>query len=105
MTTYLNPANLKVEEFLGVPDWRLRWGAAEREGVDFGQFLALQYAEQMKLLAYKDTPLSLMKLVRSDDKNLPLYRLALFSRHDLAYKFWDEVLRYSTDQKTLNFES
>ncbi len=104
LTHYLNPANLKVEEFLGVSDWRLRWGAAERNGVDFRKFLALQYAEQMKLLGYKDTPLSLMKLVRSDDRNRPLYRLALFSRHDLAYKFWDQVLRYSTDQTTLDFQ-
>jgi hypothetical protein len=41
-----------------------------------------------------------MKLVRSDDKNLPLYYLALFSRHDTAYKFWKDVLKYSTDQSS-----
>jgi hypothetical protein len=42
-----------------------------------------------------------MKKVRSDEKNLPLYRLALFSRNPRAYDFWDEVLKYSTSQRTL----
>ena len=37
-------------------------------------------------------------MVRSDEKNLPLYYLALFSRHETAYKFWDDVLKYGTDQ-------
>jgi hypothetical protein len=39
-----------------------------------------------------------MKKVRSDDKNLPLYHLALFSRKQVAYQYWDDVLKYSTDQ-------
>ena len=42
-----------------------------------------------------------MKLVKSDEKNLPLYYLALFSRNKLAHKFWDEVLKYGTDQISL----
>ncbi|MGB8031172.1 MAG: hypothetical protein WCF30_16095 [Terracidiphilus sp.] len=41
-----------------------------------------------------------MKLVRSDEKNLPLYYLALFSRNQTAYQFWDEVLKYGTDQQS-----
>ncbi len=43
-----------------------------------------------------------MKQVRSDVKNLPLYHLALFSRHELAYEYWDEVLKYSTPQLRLD---
>ncbi len=42
-----------------------------------------------------------MKLVRSVEKNLPLYYLALFSRHEMAYHFWDDVLKYSADQRSL----
>jgi hypothetical protein len=45
-----------------------------------------------------------MKMVRSDDKNLPLYYLALFSRHKMAYQFWDQVLEYGTDQKSFAWE-
>jgi hypothetical protein len=39
--------------------------------------------------------------VRSTDKNLPLYHLAFFSRHELAVKLWREVMRYSKDQLNL----
>lgn len=42
-----------------------------------------------------------MKQVRSLDKNLPLYYLVLFSRHELAFTFWDDVLKYSTGQTNL----
>jgi len=43
-----------------------------------------------------------MKQVRSDVKNLPLYHLALFSRHTLAFEYWNEVLKYSTPQLRLD---
>ncbi len=52
----------------------------------------------MESLGYLNKPLDRMKLVKSDDKQLQLYYLALFSRNETAYKFWDDVLKYSTDQ-------
>jgi hypothetical protein len=58
----------------------------------------------MESLRYLPTPLDRMKLVRSDEKNLPLYYLALFSRNDTAHQFWDQVLKYGTDQSSFNFE-
>jgi len=55
----------------------------------------------MERLGYLPAPWDKMKQVRSDERNLPLYRLALFSRHPLAYEYWDDVLRYSSNQRTL----
>ena len=55
----------------------------------------------METLGYLAVPFHQMKLIRSDVQNLPLYRLALFSRHQLAYQYWDEVLKYSTAQMPL----
>ncbi len=75
-------------------------GAGERRR-DFRQFLAAEFSTSMKSLGYLEQRLDRMKLVRSDEKNLPLYYLALFSRHQTAYKFWDDVLKYSTDQRGL----
>lgn len=98
---YLNPSNSKIEEFLGLPDWRERWRIAEVQGTRFPRYLAEEYAGQMETLGYLPMSWHKMKQVRSDEKNLPLYRLALFSRHPLAYQLWDEVLRYSSDQQTL----
>jgi three-Cys-motif partner protein len=100
---YLSPANSKIEEFLGLPDWRKRWRIAESRGTRFPRFLAEQFSAQMETLRYLPAPWDGMKQVRSDEKNLPLYRLALFSRHPLAYQFWDEVLRYSSDQQDFPF--
>jgi hypothetical protein len=65
------------------------------------QFLAMEFSASMKSLKYLEQPLDRMKMVRSNEKNLRLYYLALFSRHETAYKFWDDVLKYSTDQTHL----
>lgn len=95
---YVRPKSTKVEEFLGSKTWRDRWTVAQSEGLSFPEFLAREFASSMETLGYLPTPIYTIKKVSSDEKNLPLYRLALFSRDQRAYQFWDEVLRYSTDQ-------
>lgn len=55
----------------------------------------------MESLGYLPQELHKMKQVRSDEKNLSLYYLALFSRNETAYKFWNDVLKYGTDQPEL----
>lgn len=96
---YADPKNRKIDEFLGLSDWRVRW-FQQAGKLSFPQFLAEEYAKQMETLGYLLVPFYKMKQIRSDVKNLPLYHLALFSRNDLAYKYWDEVLRYSTAQQS-----
>jgi three-Cys-motif partner protein len=100
---YLDSGNPKVDEFLDLPDWRERWKIAESQGGRFPRFLAEEYSGQMERFEYLRQPWDRMKEVRSDEKNLPLYRLALFSRHPLAYQYWDEVLKYSSDQRNFDF--
>jgi hypothetical protein len=95
---YVSDDAIKVDEFLGSTTWRDRWTVARNNGVAFPQFLAIEFAKGMESLGYLPTPLHKMKRVRSDERNLPLYYIALFARHELAHKFWDEVLKYSTDQ-------
>jgi len=98
---YTRPNNKRVDSFLGISDWRTRWQKASVKGIAFRHFLCQEYANQMETLGYKKVPLSKMKEVRSNEKNLPLYHLAFFSKHDLGYEFWDQVLKYSTDQQLL----
>jgi three-Cys-motif partner protein len=102
LASYLNTDNSKIDEFLDLSDWRELWRKDEPGRREFPQFLAEEYSKQMESLGYLPVPFYKMKQIRSGDKNLPLYRLALFSRNELAYKFWDEVLRYSTDQRTFD---
>jgi three-Cys-motif partner protein len=95
---YVDGNSPKVDLALGNREWRERWKTIGTKKGDFRTFLAVEFSRSMESLGYIKQPLNRMKLVRSDDKNLPLYYLALFSRHETAYKFWDEVLKYSTDQ-------
>jgi three-Cys-motif partner protein len=94
----------KVDEFLGSTTWRARWRVAEANGAFFPKFLAEEFASSMETLKYLPTPIHQMRRVRSDEKNLPLYYIALFSRHQLAHDFWDDALKYGTDQTGFNWE-
>ena len=101
LAAYLDTKNRKIDDFLGMPSWRERWARLPGPK-NFPRFLAEMYAEQMQTLRYLPVGFDKMKQVRSDVKNLPLYHLALFSRHALAYEYWDEVLKYSTPQLRLD---
>lgn len=101
---YVSDDAVKIDEFLGSPTWRERWTDAQKKAVGFPQFLATEFSASMESLGYLPTPLHKMKRVRSDEKNLPLYYIALFSRHERAHKFWDEVLKYGTDQTGFNWD-
>jgi three-Cys-motif partner protein len=95
---YVMEDAVKVDDFLGSTTWRNPWRVAEANGVLFPKFLAEEFAASMETLGYLPTPVHRMKKVRSDEKNLPLYYIALFSRHKLAHEFWDDALKYGKDQ-------
>ena len=96
---YVKPNSTKVAELLDSPTWRTDWTKAQSVGVPFPRFLAEAFSRSMEAENHIHQPIYKMKEVFSD-KNWPLYRLALFSRHERAYRFWDDVLKY-TDEPTL----
>jgi three-Cys-motif partner protein len=96
---YVDGDSTKIDEALGNSRWSERWKVMGIRRRDFRSFLAKEFCLSMESLGYLKKPLDRMKLVRSTEKNLPLYYLALFSRSETAFKYWDEVLKYSTDQK------
>jgi three-Cys-motif partner protein len=98
---YVEGNSPKIDEALGNTEWRDRWKAGGARRSDFRTFLPREFCSSMESLGYLKKPLDRMKLVRSLEKNLPLYYLALFSRSETAFKFWDDVHKYSTDQKSL----
>ena len=97
---YVDGHSTKIDEALGNSAWRERW-KSEGKRKDFRRFLASEFSLSMQSLGYLPQPLDRMKLVRSVEKNLPLYYLALFSRNETAYRFWGDVLKYSSDQRGL----
>lgn len=100
---YVDGNHPKIDEALGNTEWRERWKlSASRKR--FREFLASEFASSMRTLDYLEVRPDQMKLVRSDEKNLPLYYLALFSRHSTGYEFWEQVRKYSTDQQSFAWE-
>ena len=95
---YVRPRNKIMENFTGSKDWRDRWESEKRSGKSFENFVVEEFGRSMQRLGYIDPGLKDAILVRSDDKNLRLYRLALYSRHQLGNKFWKEAKKYTNPQ-------
>ena len=98
---YVKSESAVIDLFLGDPDWRDQWKAAAHEGTGFVEFLTGAFGQRMAELDYKFPEVTTTHLIRGGRKNLPLYRLAFFSRHPLGNKFWSECRRYSSDQRKL----
>ena len=98
---YLEEQSDRIEKFLGISDWRDRWQAQRKNDRSTRRFLANEYARQMVLLGFRNESLGSMIEIRSDERNLPLYHLAFFSRHQRGYDFWEKVRRYSMQPRLL----
>ena len=53
----------------------------------------------MTTLGYLPTKTHDMKRIKTYENNMALYYLALFSKNKTAYKFWNEGMKYATDQR------
>jgi len=98
---YLQQENRKIDQMLGNADWRNRWTEEQKKSGDFARFLALEFARSMESLGYKRTELADMKVIKTLDKHVPLYYLALFAKHPTAFKYWREVNKYYHPQRSL----
>lgn len=97
---YLLPDS-KIDRMLGNATWRTRWTNRPNVHEDFAKFLAVEFARSMSEIGYLETPLHQMREVKTHDNNVPLYYLAMFSKHQKAFDLWKEVLIYSTPQRGL----
>jgi len=101
---YIQPRNKTLEKFFGNPDWRTRWDKEKTFGKSFEHFVVEEFGRSMQTLDYIDPGLKEAIMIRSDDRNLPLYRLALYSKHKLGSKFWKETKKYSDPQRGFEFK-
>jgi len=65
------------------------------------RFIVDQYGRAMESLGFLSPGFEDTRLVRSDEKNLLLYRLVLYSRHPLGKEFWQQVKKYSQSQQKM----
>jgi three-Cys-motif partner protein len=98
---YMRPGSKKVEAFTGRSDWRNEWRHAEIKGEKFSLFFIKQFCTSMADIGYKYSTAEGSVEIRWEERNLPLYRLAFFSKHPLGHKFWGEVKKYSDPQLDL----
>ena len=94
-----NPS--KINRLLGTDSWQRRWAEAKKKGEEFPRFLAEEFTASMAELKYIPPPFYSMRKVFFYEKNFPLYAVGLFSRNPLAYRFWNDALKYTDDQLKL----
>ncbi len=97
LSYYLQSDNTNIDNFLGNNSWREDW-QNRKNNKSFEEFIVDQFNKSMKRLNYHDPGLNNCCPIRSHDKNLLLYRLALYSRHKLGNKFWEATKKYSDPQ-------
>lgn len=97
---YIRPESKNVEEFIGRTNWREDWLKTGATSEKFWLFFIKQFCTSMDSIGYKYSTADKSVDIRSS-KNFSLYRLALFSKHKLAHKFWDDVKKYCKPQLDL----
>ncbi len=100
--TYVQDNDPTIDLLLGDRVWRERWKTAAQAGESIVTFLATEYSTRMAGIGYLPMSLEAMVKIRSYDRRLPLYYLALFSRHQMGLKFWHQVRKYADDQLKLD---
>ena len=101
--TYTRADIRTLDDFLGNSDWRIRWAQESSKGSPFEQFVVTEFGRSMETLGYIDPGLQNVATIRSQEKNLLLYRLALYSRHKLGTKFGKETQKYTNPQVGWDF--
>lgn len=82
---YKNEENGKVDKFLGYDNWREEYRTSASD-MNIITFCAMKYDQNMINLGYTEP--ALKEQIRSYERNLPLYHLAFYSRHELGNEFW-----------------
>jgi three-Cys-motif partner protein len=99
-TTLREPENTAVARFLDDPEWRAKWKEAEAAGLHFRDFLVERFTAAMAAMGFKaGTPLR----VNVQGMGVMLYKLAFFSKSELAIKFWEDSQRLAPPQPGLGF--
>jgi three-Cys-motif partner protein len=105
---YRSARPTKVDLFFGGPEWRdIYAGSVGRpSGCDHRPLMDL-YKQKLQALGYqevfRDDEIGDEPLMRNAEKNAPLYRLLLASKHPLGHKFWIAVTRRDVHGQELLF--
>lgn len=96
---YLDENSNKIENFTGDPNWRDEFSENGSTGKDFIRYLADKYDKNMMNLGYVKP--ANKHFVKSSNKNLPLYYLAFYTKHNRGNDFYKKVKKTATGQTEL----
>lgn len=97
---YLNADDTRIADLIDYPDWR---ADVERSGRhQMIRYLLRRFDEAMTRLEYKSLDPRLVHPVKVPKKNVLLYYLVLYTKHDLGLRLWNETLRAHEPQLSLD---
>jgi three-Cys-motif partner protein len=96
---YTQEQSTVLDDALGTSSWRRRWEGGGPAA--FSAFVAQEFTSRMEAIGFAHGGFKELAQIKWQQKNLPLYHLGFFSRHELGGKFWKEARRYGSDQQDL----
>jgi spore photoproduct lyase len=100
LSKYIRQSSSILDGFIGDADWRQLFpkdkkGLAELTSVKIEHSLIGYYRNSLNKIEYKEIKSGDEILIRSSQKNLPLYYLLFASKHPLGHKFWEKISNIS----------
>ena len=95
LKNYMDENSEKIKLYLGDKNWRNEWKKLKLLPKDFVKYLADQYDAKMKELGYLT---AIRHAIKLPDKNVPLYYLTFYSKHERGLDLFKKVNDYSTNQ-------
>lgn len=99
LINYLSDNNDKIALFTGDKNWRNEFIRYDDKQKDFIRYLADKYDQNMMDLGYIKP--ANKHLVRIKSRNLPLYYLAFYTKHNRGNDFYKKVKKTATGQTEL----
>jgi spore photoproduct lyase len=109
LSKYMKQSHSILDDYIGDEDWRQLFpkdvkGINQLTSTHIEQNLIEYYRKNLGKLGYKEIRSGDEILIRSSQKNLPLYYLLFASKHALGHTFWNKISKISpTGQIKLPF--
>ncbi len=97
-----DPTDRRIADLIDEPDWRAEWQRAQDKNVI--RFLLRRFDEAMATMGYRPTTPDLMHHVRIPRKNVMIYTLVFYTRHELGEHLWRAALKSADPQLALGFD-
>ena len=89
---FIKSPHCKLDDFIGDKNWRslFKQQTLPNEAMATRKIMNY-YRSKLNKIGYKETKIGDEILIRSTNRNLPLYLLLFASKHPLGNKFWDII--------------